>query len=273
MILESIGFLFQHPDLISKVRETLDDLLKAEEKLSTYFKNRAQWKEAKSQILAALASLNQLIPLIEGLPVSGMAAISAIKTASDPVSRKDLRLILDTGTTTFVNIRKIVNLFHQFCKECNELSKYDSIMDVVQKNSPQVFETIKLFARSFNQSNNTVDLNGLPMFLRTFGEKLGWVEASKESEAAEELLREVTPTVEKAKALELTGAIRGNYEATMRYAKSLKRLANLTKIRADESTIRELKQSSPAWYTELAKMVEEAQAALKSRGQKGNASA
>jgi hypothetical protein len=263
MVLESLGFLFQNPEAILKIRDVLRDILSLEQEIVGYFRNKSEWKQAKAKVASALSSASRLYQLIERLPADGLRAIAAVDEAGDPVNRRDFKRILQTGTVAFDDLRDLSRETLQFAKECNDIARYSTIMEVLERNSPESFEVIQLFARSYDPSRRVLSLDEFPTFIRMFGDKIGWRNESEESKIAEELMKEAQPIVEKAKRLHLESALARNYGAIIKYMKSFKRLTRITYIKAKPDVIAEMKQSSPSWYTKLVEMVEDASKTLK----------
>lgn len=263
MVLDALGFLFQNPEVILKIRDALRDILGLEQELVRHFRDKSEWKQARARITSALSSASRLHQLLESLPTDGLRAITAVEEAGDPVTRRDFKRILQTGTIAFDDLRDLSKETLQFAKQCHDLAKYSTIMKTLERNSPDSFEVIGLFARSYDPSRRILSLDEFPTFIRMFGDKIGWRNESEASKAAEQLIEEAQPIVEKAKGLHLESVMSRNYGAIIKYMKSFKRLAKITYIKAKPDVIAEMKQSSPRWYTKLVEMVEDASKTLK----------
>lgn len=158
-ILDKIGFIFSLSSLFKQIRE--------------YIKKSRETGGVRERLLCALQSIHKLEAALNKTHNLGKEFVHYFKQTPLPLPETEL---LRKLTEIFDALHQLLASLRSFASECKELVQNKAFMDSVKKTKGDVHDIIEFFARAYNTKEDSLDLNGLPMLLRLYGDKVLWKE-------------------------------------------------------------------------------------------------
>jgi hypothetical protein len=225
-------------------------------------------REVKNRLSMGLDSIRLYKQSSEASRISGKALVDKLESLDPHKIAQEAVEILTMATRFFEDFKGVLLSIRMFGKECRALNSGDLVvlMEVARRRMPDIYEIMNYFGRNYDPKTDSLNLENLPMVLKTRGPKGVWKESDELSKEVEKKKEFVDRILKKMTVIRKQRIVIRDRGPLIKFNHSLEALTREAKrLKVTKETSAELRRQAPPWFLGVAGIVDGLGEALRGR--------
>jgi hypothetical protein len=225
-------------------------------------------REVKNRLSMGLDSIKLYKQSYEASRISGKALVDKLESLDPHKISQEAVEVLTMATRFFEDFKGVLLSIRMFGKECRALVSGDLVvlMKEVERRMPDIYEIMNYFGRNYDPETDSLNLENLPMVLKTCGLKGVWKESDELSKEVEKKKEFVDRIQKKMTVIRKQRIVIRDRRPLIEFNHSLEALIREAKrLKVTKETSAELRRQAPPWFLGVADIVDGLGEALRGR--------